>query len=376
MAYYSDGMTYDNIGPEVVLHVYDPETGMRGVIVLDNTIRGPAKGGIRMTPYVDEEEVKGLARAMTLKNALADLPFGGGKSGIIADPKGMSTEEKERIVRAFARKLGMIAPKYYVAAPDIAMAEQEMRWIADEIGGAAITGKPADLGGIPHELGSTGWGVFVSVRELLLSRNDSFAGKRVSIQGFGNVGMFAGKFMAEQGALVVAASDSSATLYYDKGLDVSKLIEWKEQRKRFIDYPDYEKKDSMESLFVECDILVPAAQKHVITQENHSKVKANIIAEGANLPIEHSIERMLEEKGVFIIPDILANAGGVISSFIEHIGGTHEQVFSEIDKTITKNMRELNNYLQDNNCCTREAVIEVAHKRIEEKRQKSTPIRQ
>ena len=140
--------SYDELGPEAVINVYDPETGMRGVIVLDNLVRGPAKGGIRMAPSADTQEVLGLARAMTLKNALADLPFGGGKSGIVADPKQLSAQDKESLVRAFAKKLSLVAPEHYVAAPDIAMAEDEMRVIADVAGPRAITGKPEDLGGM------------------------------------------------------------------------------------------------------------------------------------------------------------------------------------------------------------------------------------
>ncbi len=361
---------YDDLGPETILKVYDPKTGMRGITVLDSTVRGPAKGGIRMTPTVDEEEVCGLARAMTLKNALADLPFGGGKSGIIADAKKLTAQEKEGIVRAFAHAINIVAPTKYVAAPDMNMAEREMRWIAEEIGPQAVTGKPADLGGIPHELGSTGHGVYISVRELLGRSKDTLAGKDVAIQGYGNVGSWAAEFMQKDGARLVAASDSSCTLVDPEGMDAHKLRLWKEQRKPLKDYPEHEKRDSMWVLYAECDILVPAAQKNVITADNQKKVRAKLISQGANLPIPDEVEKTLEGRGVQNIPDILANAGGVISSYIEHVGGTHEEVFGEIERIIKRNVKDVWDIIEKEKCTAREACMKVAHERIAEKRKK------
>ncbi len=359
-------VSYDFLGPEKILKAYDPKTGMKAVIVLDNTARGPAKGGIRMTPTVDEEEVFGLARAMTLKNALANLPFGGGKSGIIANPKELTIEEKEGIVRAYGKAIKQLAPEIYVAAPDISMGEREMRWIADEAGPKSITGKPVDLGGIPHELGSTGYGVYISVRELLKLQDDSLEGKTVTVQGYGNVGSFAADFMERDGAKLIAASDSSCTLYDPDGIDAHKLREFKESGKRLSEYPEHEKLEPMDVLFIECDILVPAAQKHVITADNQDRVSAKIISQGANLPIEHHVERLLEKRGVQNIPDILANAGGVISSYIEHIGGSADDIFPEIEKIIAGNIKELGDALINTESDARKACIELAHKRLEQ----------
>lgn len=361
-------MTTDDLGPEYVLHVYDPLTRMQGIIVLDSTVRGPAKGGIRMTPTVDEAEVRGLARAMTLKTALADLPFGGGKSGIIADPKKLTVQQKEVLVRAFAKKLAVVAPSIYVSAPDIAMAEEEMRWIASEIGGKAITGKPADIGGIPHELGSTGWGVFIATREALATKNETFVGKRVSIQGFGNVGSFAAKFMVEAGAILVAASDSTTTIHNPNGLSVEELIAWKEGKKRFADYSGAEKLDASAAITIDCDILVPAAQPDVITKQNIGKVRATLIAQGANLPIAADLERVLEQRAVIVIPDILANAGGVISSYIEWKGGSADEVFPLIEETITKNIKAISTSLGNPKASARDACLALARRRILEKR--------
>lgn len=355
---------YDELGPEKILKVYDAETGMKGIVVLDNTTRGPAKGGIRMTPTVDEDEVFGLARAMTLKNSLANLPFGGGKSGIIANPREMSLEKKEAIVRAYGRAIKEIAPAIYVAAPDISMAENEMRWIADEAGPKSITGKPEDLGGIPHELGSTGYGVYVAARELLKHQSDSLEGKKIAIQGYGNVGSWAAEFMERDGTVLVAAADSSCTLYDEDGIDAKKLREFKESGKRLNEYPEHEKLSSMDVLTVDCDVLVPAAQKHVITDDNKDAVKASLIVQGANLPIEHHIERELEERGVQNIPDILANAGGVISSYIEHIGGSADDVFPKIEEIISGNIEELKDSLVNSELDSREACIALAKSRL------------
>jgi glutamate dehydrogenase (NAD(P)+) len=360
-------MKHDTIGPEVVLHLYDPHTGMRGIIVLDSMRRGPAKGGIRMALSADEDEVLGLARAMTLKNSLADLPFGGGKSGILADPKTITAEQKEALVRAFARKLALVAPDYYIAAPDIAMGEQEMRWIAAEAGPRSITGKPADLGGIPHELGSTGYGVFIAVRELLAMRNDSLKGKHVSIEGYGNVGSFAATFMAENGAVLVAASDSSGAIVDPKGINAEELRQWKEAGKRIIDYPKHDKQPADAVLFVPCDILVPAAHKHVITEANYKQVRAKIIAQGANLPIPEHVETLLEAQGVTIIPDILANAGGVISSWVEHEGGSAADIFDHIERIISKNIHELRETYTKGGSA-RDAALAIAMRRLEKKK--------
>lgn len=360
----NDMVSYDTLGPEKILKAYDPETGMKAIIVLDNTTRGPAKGGIRMTPTVDEDEVFGLARAMTLKNALADLPFGGGKSGIIANAKELSVEEKEGIVRAYGRAIKEIAPAIYVAAPDISMAEREMCWIADEAGNKSITGKPVDLGGIPHELGSTGFGVYVAAREVLSAQDDTLKGKTVAVQGYGNVGSFAAEFMEQDGATLISASDSSCTLFDPDGIDATKLREFKESGKRLDEYPEHEKLDPMDVLFVECDVLVPAAQKHVITSENQDRVSAKIISQGANLPIEHHVERLLEKRGVVNVPDILANAGGVISSYIEHIGGKPDDIFDEIEKIISGNVKELSDALLSSEKDARKACLDLAHKRL------------
>ena len=202
-------MKGDTLGPSYVIQMYNPKHDVWAVTVIDNIGRGPGKGGIRMTGTVGVEEVSRLARAMTLKCAMADLPFGGAKSGIMVDPKTISKEAKREIVVWFGEQLRMYAPKYYISAPDINMAEEEMRWFVEGHGDPkAITGKPKDLGGLPHELGSTGFGVAHSAKMALEFKGIPVQGATIAIEGYGNVGVFAHKFLEEMGAKIVAVSDS------------------------------------------------------------------------------------------------------------------------------------------------------------------------
>ncbi|NIU38813.1 Glu/Leu/Phe/Val dehydrogenase, partial [Candidatus Bathyarchaeota archaeon] len=227
----------DEWGPEKILHVYDPKVGMKGILVIDNTTLGPGKGGIRMLPTITTEEVFRLARTMTWKCALAELPFGGAKSGIIADPKQMSKEKKMEIIRAFSRALKPVCPKLYVAAPDINTGEEEMAVFAQENGSMkACTGKPAHMCvkpgvkcGIPHEYGSTGFGV---VQATLMAANYlglDVEGATAAIEGFGNVGSYVTKYLTQIGVKVVAVSDSKGCIYNPEGLDYEKLYKVKRE---------------------------------------------------------------------------------------------------------------------------------------------------
>ncbi|MFT4250417.1 MAG: Glu/Leu/Phe/Val family dehydrogenase [Candidatus Woesearchaeota archaeon] len=355
--------SFDDIGPEVVLHLYDSATSLRAVIVLDNTRRGPAKGGIRMTSSVDEQEVRELARAMTLKNALANLPFGGGKSGIVANPKDFSSDEKRLLVESFARRLSLIAPKHYIAAPDIAMGSEDMRVIAGVAGKKSVTGKPVDIGGLSGKEESTGFGVFVATKEVLLLNDQSLEGVRVAIQGFGNVGSFAARFLEQAGAVIVAVSDSSATIVNQEGFVVDDLVSFKEGGGRFSDY-DAETQEASSVLFLDCDVLIPAAQARVVAEENVSQLQAKYIVQGANLPVTESAERLLEQRGVVIVPDILANAGGVIASWCEHEGLSSEEMFSEIEQRISANVSELSDVFTSS-ACARDACVLLAKKRLD-----------
>jgi glutamate dehydrogenase (NAD(P)+) len=216
------GIEYDEFGPEKILEVFDPATGMRGFVVIDNTAAGPGKGGIRMTPSVTATETYKLARTMTWKCAMAELPFGGAKGGMIL-PAGTDKANKEQLVRAYARAMKAVSPSEWVAAPDINSGEEEMRWFAEENGSMqSCTGKPADIGGIPHELGSTGFGVYHSTLVALEHAGIPVKDATIAIEGFGNVSSFAAKYLAEAGARIVAVSDSKGCAYKKEGLDFGK----------------------------------------------------------------------------------------------------------------------------------------------------------
>ncbi|TAL47551.1 Glu/Leu/Phe/Val dehydrogenase [archaeon] len=355
----------DEFGPEYVIEVYDPETKLKGILVIDSTARGPGKGGIRMTPTVNAEEVFRLARAMTWKTALADLPFGGAKSGIIADPKKISREQKEALVRAFSRALKIVCPSKYVAAPDMNTAEEEMKWFAEENGSMqSCTGKPADMGGIPHELGSTGFGVAHSAVVAMEHAGMDVNGASVAIEGYGNVGVFAAKFLSEFGAKIVAVSDSKGVIYDENGLDVEKLMQVKQQTKSVINYKPGNVLRGEEIFELSVDVLIPAAQPDVINERNVDKVKAKIIVEGANIPMSVEIEEKLHDKEILVVPDFVANAGGVISSYIEYIGGTPEEMFKMVEEKIKKNTKIVLDRARSDDVSPRDAAMKIAKERI------------
>ncbi|OYT55763.1 MAG: glutamate dehydrogenase [Candidatus Aenigmarchaeota archaeon ex4484_14] len=340
---------------------------MHGIVVIDNTALGPGKGGIRMVPDVTVEEVRRLARAMTWKCALASLPFGGAKSGIMADPRKMGTKEKERIVKAFSRALKPLIPKQYVAAPDMNMAEDAMRWFAEANGDPrACTGKPADIGGIPHELGSTGFGVFhatkVAVEHLGLELNNM----SVAIEGFGNVGIFTAKFLSEHGAKIVAVSDSKGCIYNEDGLNIEKLIKIKQDTRAVKNYKPGKILESKELFGLAVDVLIPGARPDVITSENFAKVKAKIIVEAANIPMKNDIEEEFQKKGILVVPDFVANAGGVISSYVEYIGGTPTDMFKMVEEKIKKNTKVVLQRARDNEVSPRKAAMSIAQERVKE----------
>ncbi|MEK7619120.1 MAG: Glu/Leu/Phe/Val dehydrogenase [Patescibacteria group bacterium] len=338
----SNPFTPDSFGPEAVVMVSDPMTGMRGFLVIDNTVLGPGKGGIRMTGTVTAEEVMRLARTMTWKNAIAGIPFGGAKAGMVWE--GGSAEKKEKHVAAFARALSPFIPKRYIAGPDVNSGENEMKWFADATGKwNSATGKPRDYCargkpnhcGIPHEVGSTGFGVAKSalVTAGLLKKNP--ADLRVAIEGFGNVGSFAFHFLKEAGCRIVAVSDSKGTAVREEGFDEALLKELKSTGKSVADYPGATRGARNDIFSLDVDILIPATVTDVITEEMIDSIRAKMIVEGANIPMQEKVERALFERGIVIVPDFVANAGGVISSYAEYRGYSIEKMFSLVEKKIT-----------------------------------------
>ena len=354
----------DEYGFEKIIEVYDQKTGMQGVCVIHNTARGPGKGGMRMVPDVTKEEVMGLARAMTWKNAMADLPFGGAKSGIRADPRKMTPLQKEDIMRAFARKIKDVIPGEYIAGPDMNTTEKEMAQFADEIGSMkACTGKPACVGGLPHELGSTGFGVAISTKVAVKHMGKDLNGMTVAIEGFGNVGTFAMKFLEEYGAKVVAVSDSKGTIYEKTGLKYADLMKIKAE-KGTVTAAKGEKLDAAKLFELPVDILIPGARPDVIHKGNVEHVKAKIVSEAANLPAKYEIEQVLMKKGVVVLPDFVANAGGVISSYCETRGWDSKTMFKVVEDKISTNTKIMLEQAKEHD--TRKAAMEIAKGRVRE----------
>jgi glutamate dehydrogenase (NAD(P)+) len=356
-----DGFRFtDDLGPEKVVHIYQPSVGLRAVLVVDNVAAGPSIGGVRMAPDATTEECFRLARAMTLKNAAAGLAHGGGKSVIVADPK-MAALEKERVVRAFARAVGDIAD--YIPGPDMGTDETCMAWVRDEIGRAV--GLPPELGGIPLDtLGATGFGCAVAVDVAREHCGLEMQGARVAIQGFGSVGMHAARFLCRRGAVLVAAADSRGTLVDPNGIDVDALIELKSSGASVTQYGSGETIGRDAVLDVDCEIWIPAARPDVITADNVDRVKAKLIVQGANIPVTPAAEKSLHERGVLSIPDFIANAGGVICAAVEYHGGTRAAAFETIEEQIGTNVGAILKESADEGMLPREAALAMATARV------------
>lgn len=336
----------DEFGPEYVIHVYDASLGMEGFLVIDNTANGIGKGGIRMTPTVTAEEVFRLARTMTWKNALAEIPFGGAKAGIVWN--GGSDELKKQFVQSFARAVKLYMPKKYVGGPDVNTGEREMRWIAEATGNwRSVTGKPANLCvqsfgkkgekcGIPHEFGSTGFGVVQATKVAAALKGIDIKGATIAIHGFGNVGTFAYQYLTELGAKVVAVADHRTSLYDAKGLDHKEIDQVIKKQKTLANYHKKNIISAEDFWKVPVDILIPASVTDVINQTNKKHIKAKIIVEAGNIPMQEYIEEELSAQGILIVPDFIANAGGVISSYAEYRGYNPKHMFELVERKIVK----------------------------------------
>ena len=365
----------DEFGPEKILEVYEPKSGMKGVVVIDNTALGPGKGGIRMTPTVDVAEVFRLARTMTWKCALAGLPFGGAKSGIIFDPKVHPKEKKKEIIEAFARALRPVCPSMYIAAPDVATGEEEMRWFAEANGDwRACTGKPKDMCidaekkrcGIPHEFGSTGFGVAHAAAVAARHAGIEIKGATVAIEGFGNVGSFAAKHLSDMGAKIIAVSDSKGVIYNENGLAFDQLSKIKAATGSVINYKPGKVLSGREIFELPVDILIPAALADVITKENVHRVRAKIVVEGANIPMTPEMEKALHDRGILVVPDFVANAGGVISSYAEWLGETPDAMLKLVEEKIKANVDLVLESAQAERIMPRDAAMEIAKQRVRE----------
>ncbi|RNG26419.1 Glu/Leu/Phe/Val family dehydrogenase [Streptomyces botrytidirepellens] len=305
----------DDWGPEKIVVVSHRRTGMKGVLVIDNTARGTAKGGTRMSPTVTVGEVARLARVMTWKWAGVDLFYGGAKAGIAADP---ASRDKEAILRAFARALSNEVPREYVMGLDMGLTESDAAIIQDELGdrGAAV-GTPEHLGGVAYDkLGVTGYGIAEAAEAAAQRRGLSLSGCRVAIQGFGAVGAAAAARFAELGATVVAVSTARGALHDPSGLDVRSLLAAREEHGDdfVVRHAEGEVLASGQELTVDCDILVPAALQDVIDDRTAHLIKAGLVVEGANLPTSPAAQEILAGRGITVLPDFVANAGGVVAA--------------------------------------------------------------
>ncbi|HEX6006312.1 MAG TPA: Glu/Leu/Phe/Val dehydrogenase, partial [Burkholderiales bacterium] len=287
----------------------------KGYRVHYNTSRGPAKGGIRYDMNVSLDEVTALAAWMTWKCAVVDVPFGGAKGGVICDPFRMSQGELERLTRRYTASLiELLGPEQDVPAPDVNTNEKMMAWIMDTYSmhkrhtvTAVVTGKPISIGGSRGRKEATGRGVMLSVKEALREVGMPLLGTRVVVQGFGNVGSVAAKLMQDEGLTIVAISDKTTGIYNPKGLNIDHALQWIQQNRFLEGYTEGEQISNDEILELDCDVLTPCALENVITRRNAGRIKARVIAEGANGPTTAPADAILEDKGVFVVPDILAN---------------------------------------------------------------------
>jgi len=297
-------------------------TGFR---VQHNVARGPAKGGLRYHPNVTVDEVKALAAWMTWKTATVNLPYGGAKGGVVCDPKRMSKGELERMTRRYAAEIQpIIGPEVDIPAPDVYTDSQTMAWIMDTyamtVGHAApgvVTGKPVSIGGSEGRMDATGRGVLYVVEEACKVKKINLRGATVAIQGFGNVGSAVARLFAEKKAKIVAISDSRGGVHNPRGIDPLRALRYKERSGTVVGMPGASRISNDELLALKCDILVPAALENAITLHNADQIKAKIVAEAGNGPTTPHADEILSRKGVFVVPDILANAGGVTVSYFE-----------------------------------------------------------
>lgn len=363
----------DEFGPEVALTVRDPRVGLEGYLVIDNTWRGVGKGGIRMTTDVSLEEVGRLARAMTWKNAIADIPFGGAKAGIRWSSG--SNEEKKKLVTRFAQMIASYIPKHYIAGPDVNTGEREMAWIAETLGmWESATGKPKmfceqhehgnQKCGLPHEFGSTGYGVaqatLVAADVLGLSLHDM----RIAIEGYGNVGSFVFQFLSELGAHIVAIADSKGTAFCESGFDKALLDQTKKEHGTVAAYPGARRMAHDDIFSLAVDILIPATVTDVIHEGNKGRIQAKMIVEAANIPMQESIEEELAGRGILIVPDIVANAGGVISSYAEYQGLSPDKMFALVKEKIDNATRAVLEESKKSNRSPRACALALAKQRV------------
>lgn len=349
-----------------------------GFRVQHNFARGPAKGGIRFAPDVSLDEVKALSAWMTWKCAVVNVPFGGAKGGIICDPIQMSQGELERMTRRYTSELiDFIGPDKDVPAPDMNTNEQTMAWIMDTYSmharhtvNAVVTGKPIAIGGSLGRREATGRGVLFCVNEAIKRFNLKVENTTVVVQGSGNVGGIGAQLMYEQGYKVIAISDIASGIFNQSGLNIPHVLEYLKINRSLEGYPDVQHVDNKSLLEVECDVLAPCATENQITSENADRIKCKILAEGANGPTTPKADKILHDKGIFVIPDILANAGGVTVSYFEWVQDrmgyfwSEDEVNARLEDKMVASFNELCHYATKHDVDTRTAAYMLAIDRV------------
>ncbi len=346
-----------------------------GYRVIHSNILGPSKGGVRFDPNVNLDEVKALAAWMTWKCAVVDIPYGGAKGGIKCNPREMSPGEIERLTRTYTQTLNEIfGPDKDIPAPDMGTGPREMAWMMDEYSkaqgmtvNAVVTGKPLVLGGSLGREEATGRGVMISALAAMEKMKINPFEAKCAIQGFGNVGSWAGKLLEERGVKVVAISDISGAYYNDKGIDMNEAIMYRDKNNRTLEgFPGAEKMDGDEILFLDIDVLIPAAMEDVITKHNADKIKARLIVEGANGPTSAKADKILLDRDIWAVPDILANAGGVTVSYFEWVQNrlgykwTRERVNRRSDRIMKSSFNHVYEVSEEYNVSLRIAAYIVA----------------
>ncbi len=351
-----------------------------GYRVQHNVARGPAKGGIRYHQDVTLDEVKALAMWMSWKCAVVGIPFGGGKGGVVVDPKQLSQTELERLTRRYATEISiLIGPYQDIPAPDVNTNSQTMAWIMDTFSQhngysipGVVTGKPLSIGGSAGRNEATARGLLFVVREATKVMNMSLSGARVAVQGFGNAGSIAARLFKQDDATIVAVSDSQGGIYNKNGLDIAAVIRWKEEHGTVSGFHDADAVSNEQLLELDCDILIPAALENQITVSNANRIKAKIVGEAANGPTTPEADLILYHKGIVVLPDILANAGGVTVSYFEWVQDiqsyfwTEDETNERLERVMVKSFNDVYKIAQEKNLDMRIAAYVLAVGRVAE----------
>jgi glutamate dehydrogenase (NAD(P)+) len=351
-----------------------------GYRVTHNIARGPSKGGIRYHPAVTLDEVKALSIWMTWKCALMGLPFGGAKGGVVVDPKLLSRRELERMTRRFTSEIiNEIGPEKDIPAPDVGTDASVMAWIFDTFSMnkghsvlGVVTGKPLAIGGSLGRMEATARGALYCIEEVLREESGSLAGLRVAVQGAGNVGGQLARMLAEEGATVIAISDSQGGIHAAAGLDIPSVLAYKAETGGFEGFRGADAITNDELLVLDCDVLAPCALEQVISSENAAQVQARIVCEGANGPVTPAADEILEDRGIVVLPDVLANAGGVVVSYFEWVQGLQEYFWKEeevnarLNDIVTRAFRETWQTREQHRTSMRMAAYGIAVRRVSE----------